>query len=166
MGKTADASPFETEKRKGKGKTKGAGAKKKLKKLAAGNVELEVTTQPPAEQEPPLPLPTVHNIDESGQGEEAGPRKKRGRTETSSAKAEGSSSRPEAWDPALLFGPDPISVRDSILDNSNAKVSAQVAHGLAFAACLPEDMKQWAGTQSGPVFRHITRDLMMVMFLS
>jgi hypothetical protein len=49
------------------------------------------------------------------------------------------------------------------LDDSNAEVSAQVAHGLAFAACLPEDMKQWAGTQSGPVFRHITRGLMMVM---
>jgi multidrug efflux pump subunit AcrB len=43
------------------------------------------------------------------------------------------------------------------LDNSNADVSAQVARGLAFAACLPEDMKQWAGTQPGPAFRQITQ---------
>uniref|UniRef100_A0A2N9EWM0 Uncharacterized protein n=1 Tax=Fagus sylvatica TaxID=28930 RepID=A0A2N9EWM0_FAGSY len=64
-------------------------------------------------------------------------------------------------DPALLFGPNPISIRDTILDNCNADVSAQVAHGLAFAACLPEDMKQWAGNQPGPVFRQITRGLMM-----
>ena len=153
-------------KRKGKGKTKGVGAEKKLKKPAAGNVEPEVTIQPPVEQEPPLPPPMVHNVDESDQGEKAGPQKKRSRTETSFAKAEGSSSRPEAWDPALLLSLDSIFVRDSILDDSNAEVSAQVAHGLAFAACLPRDMKQWAGTQSGPVFCHITWGLMMVMFLS
>jgi hypothetical protein len=166
MGRTIDASPSETRKRKGKGKTKGVGAEKKLKKLAAGNVEPEVTIQPPTEQEPPLPPPMVHNVDESNQGEKAGPRKKRSRTETSSAKAEGSSSRPEAWDPALLLSPDSIYVRDSILDDSNAEVSAQVAHGLAFAACLPGDMKQWADTQSELVFCHITQGLMMVMFLS
>ena len=122
----------------------------------------KVSIQIPTEQEPLLPPLTVNDLDEPDQGEELQPRKKRGRIEASSVQAEGSSSRPEAWDPALLFDPDPISVWDTILDDSNAEVSAQVAHGLAFATCLPGDMKQWAGTQSGPVFRHITRGLMMV----
>jgi hypothetical protein len=163
MGKTANASPSEKRKGKGKGKSKGAEAGKKLKKPMTDASVPEVPPQIPAEQEPPLPPPMVHEIDEPDQGEDLQPRKKRGRTETSSIRAEGSSSRPEAWDPALLLDPDPISIRDTILDDSNAEVSAQVAHGLAFAACLPEDMKQWAGTQSGPVFHHITRGLMMVM---
>uniref|UniRef100_A0A2N9HBU1 Uncharacterized protein n=1 Tax=Fagus sylvatica TaxID=28930 RepID=A0A2N9HBU1_FAGSY len=100
MGKTADASSSKKGKGKGKGKTKGAGAGKKLKKPPASTVEPETTTQPSAEQEPPLPPPTT-------------------------------------------------------------EVLAQVVHGLAFAACLPEDMKQWASRQSGPVFHHITRGLMM-----
>ena len=166
MGKTVDVSPSETVKGRRKGKSKGARAGKKLKKPATDTMEPEITTQPSAEQEPPLPPPTVHNIDESDQGEETSPQKKRGRTKPSSIPAEGSSSRSEAWDPALLLGQNPISVWDTILDDSKTEVSAQVAHGLAFAACLPEDMKQWAGKQSGPVFRHITRNLMMIMFLS
>uniref|UniRef100_A0A2N9J0J8 Uncharacterized protein n=1 Tax=Fagus sylvatica TaxID=28930 RepID=A0A2N9J0J8_FAGSY len=161
MGKTADASPSEKGKGKGKGKNKGAGVGKKLKKPMTDALVPEVTIQPPAEQEPPFPPPTVHDLDESNQGEELQPRKKRGSTETFSIPAEGSSSHFEAWDLALLFGPDPISVRDTILDDSKTEVSAQVAHGLAFAACLPKDIKQWVGRQSGLVFRHITRGLMM-----
>jgi hypothetical protein len=163
IGKTADASSSEKAKGKGKGRTKGAGVGKKLKKPITDAPVPEVIVQPQTKQEPPLPPPEVYDLNEPDRGEELEPRKKRGRTETSSIPAEGSSSHFEAWDPALLLGPNPISVQDSVLDESNPEVSAQVAHGLAFAACLPEDMKQWAGMQSGPVFCHITRGLMMVM---
>uniref|UniRef100_A0A2N9HFB0 Uncharacterized protein n=1 Tax=Fagus sylvatica TaxID=28930 RepID=A0A2N9HFB0_FAGSY len=162
MGKTADASSSTKAKGRGKGKGKEVGVKRKLKKPSEEAPLPEATVQPIPEPEP-VPAPSkVHVLEASDQGEEElRPRKKRGRTEPSSIPAEGPSSHSEAWDPALLFGKNPISVRDSILDNSNTDVSAQVARGLAFAACLPEDMKQWAGTQPGPAFRQITRGLMM-----
>jgi hypothetical protein len=70
MGKTADASPFEKGKGKGKGKNKGAGVGKKLKKQMIDALVPKVTIQPPAEQEPPFPSSTVHDLDESNQGEE------------------------------------------------------------------------------------------------
>jgi hypothetical protein len=166
MGKTADASSSTKAKGRGKGKGKEVGVKRKLKKPSEEAPLPEATVQPIPEPEP-VPAPSkVHVLEASDQGEEElRPRKKRGRTEPSSIPAEGPSSHSEAWDPALLFGKNPISVRDSILDNSNTDVSAQVARGLAFAACLPEDMKQWAGTQPGPAFRQITRGLMMVIAL-
>ena len=163
MGKTADASSPWKAKGKGKGKSKDAGLKKKPKKLTEKAPIPETTIHPIPEQEPVLASLKVHVLEDSDQEEELRPRKKRGRTEPSSIPAEGPSSHSKAWDPALLFGPNPISVRDTILDNSNTDVSAQVAHGLAFAACLPGDMKQWAGTQPGPAFRQITRALMMVI---
>lgn len=65
MGKTADASSSKKGKGKGRDKTKGAGAGKKLKKPPTSTVKPETTTQPFAKQEPPLPPPMVHNIDES-----------------------------------------------------------------------------------------------------
>ena len=162
MGKTADASSSGKTKGRGKGKNKGTGAEKKLKKPIEDAPILEVTTLPPTEQESLLPPPKVHDLEESDQVEELRPRKKRGRIEPSAIPAEGPSSHSEAWDPALLFGPNPISIQDTILDDSNTDVSAQVAHGLTFAACLPGDMKQCAGTQPGLVFCHITRGLVMV----
>ena len=96
MGKTADASSSEKAKGKRRGKSKGAGAGKKLKKPMTDTSVLEVPPQIPAEQEPPLPPPMIHEVDEPNQGEDLQPRKKRGRTETSSTRAKGSSSRPEA----------------------------------------------------------------------
>jgi hypothetical protein len=59
-------------------------------------VEPEITTQSLAEQEPLLPPPTVHSLDEPNQRKEMSPRKKRGRTETSSIPVEGFSSQVEA----------------------------------------------------------------------
>uniref|UniRef100_A0A2N9HG01 Uncharacterized protein n=1 Tax=Fagus sylvatica TaxID=28930 RepID=A0A2N9HG01_FAGSY len=52
-------------------------------------------------------------------------------------------------------------LRDSIMDNPDNEVSGQIARGLAFATCLPEDMKKWAGTQPGPAFRQVTKNLIM-----
>ena len=163
MGKTADASSSTKAKGKGKGKSKDAGTKKKLKKPTEEASIPDTTVHPTPEQEPIPAPPKVHVLEDSDQEEELRPRKKRGRTEPSSIPIEGPSSHSEAWDPALLFGPNPISIRDTILDNSNTDVSTQVAYDLTFAACLPEDMKQWAGTQPGSVFRQITRGLMMVI---
>jgi hypothetical protein len=166
MGKTADASSSSKAKGKGKGKGKDVGVKKVLKKLPEEAPIPEVTIQPIPEPEPVPEPPKVHVLEDSDKEEGLRLRKKRGRTEPSSILVEGPSSHSEAWDPALLFGPNPISVRDTVLDDSNADISAQVAHGLAFAACLPGDMKQWAGTQPGPAFRQITQGLIMVIILS
>uniref|UniRef100_A0A2N9I1G6 Uncharacterized protein n=1 Tax=Fagus sylvatica TaxID=28930 RepID=A0A2N9I1G6_FAGSY len=52
-------------------------------------------------------------------------------------------------------------LQDSIMDNPDNEVSGQIARGLAFATCLPKDMNKWAGTQPGPAFRHITKNLIM-----
>ena len=164
MGKPADASPSGKAKGKGKGRTKGSEAEKKLKKPMADAPMSKVSIQPSTEQESSLPPPMVQDLSEPDREEELQPRKKIGRTEPSSILAKGPSSHSEAWDPTLLFGPNPISIQDTILDNSNNEASAQVAHGLAFAACLPEDMEQWAETQPGAVFRDITRGLMMVTY--
>ncbi len=166
MGKTADASSSSKAKGKGKGKGKDVGVKKVLKKLPEEAPIPEVTIQPIPEPEPVPEPPKVHVLEDSDKEEGLRLRKKRGRTEPSSILVEWPSSHSEAWDPALLFGPNPISVRDTVLDDSNADISAQVAHGLAFAACLPGDMKQWAGTQPGPAFRQITQGLIMVIILS
>jgi hypothetical protein len=164
MGKTADAGPSKKAKDKGKGKRKGPEVPKIPKKLLEEASTTESVSHPTPEQGPVSEPPKVHVLEDSEQEEELQPRKKRGRTKQPAIPVEGPSSHAVAWDPALLFGQHPISVRDTILDNSNADMSAQVAHGLAFAACLPEDMKQWAGTQPGPAFRQITRGLMMVRF--
>jgi hypothetical protein len=162
MGKPADASSSKKVKGKGRGKSKGTEAPKIPKKLPEEASTTESVSPPIPEQEPASEPAKVHVLEDSEQEEELQPRKKRGRTEPPTIPVEGPSSHALAWDPALLFGQHPISVRDSIMDNSDIDVSAQVARGLAFAACLPEDMKKWAGTQPGPAFRQITRNLMMV----
>uniref|UniRef100_A0A2N9ID30 Uncharacterized protein n=1 Tax=Fagus sylvatica TaxID=28930 RepID=A0A2N9ID30_FAGSY len=161
MGKTADAGSSKKAKDKGKGKRKGPEVPKIPKKLPEETSTTESVSHPTPKQGPVSEPPKVHILEDSEQEEELQPRKKRGRTEQPAIPVEGPSLHAVAWDPALLFGQHPISVRDIILDNSNADVSAQVARGLAFAACLPEDMKQWAGTQPSPAFRQITRGLMM-----
>ena len=166
MGKTADASSSTKAKGRGKQKGKDIGPKKKLGNLPKEAPIPEATPQPIPESEPVPELPNIHILEDSEQEEELRPRKKRGRAEPSSIPSEGPSSHSKAWDPALLFWPNPISIQDSILDDSNTDISAQATHGLAFAACLPEDMKKWVGTQPGPAFRQITRGLMMVRFSS
>jgi hypothetical protein len=162
MGKTADVGPSKKRKSQAKGKGKKTGAPKKRKKLPKDTPVTETTSVPVSEQEA-VPSPqVVHIVMESEQEEELQPQQKEGRTEPSSIPAEGPSSHHAAWDPALLFVPNPISVRDTILDHSDADASARVAHGLSFAACLPEDMKRWANTQPGTAFRQMTHGLMMV----
>ena len=75
---------------------------------------------------------------------------------------EGTSSSFEAWVPNLLFGDGPISVHDTVLDEMETELSAHVAHGLARVACLLGDMNQWDSMNSGQIFRHVTRGMMMV----
>jgi hypothetical protein len=160
MGKATNGSSSGTSKGKGKGRGKGAG--KKSKKAMSESSTSEQVTQATTTQESPLPLPIVHEIDESDHGEDLAPPSKRGRTEGPSMPAEGTSSGFEAWVPNLLFGDGPISVHDTVLDESETELSAHVAHGLARAACLPGDMNQWDSMNSGQIFRHITRGMMMV----
>jgi hypothetical protein len=169
MGKTADAGPSKKRKSQAKGKGKETGAPKKRKKFPKDTPIPETVSAPVAEQRttpPPqatAPSPqAIHVIVESEQEEAQQSHQKEGRAEPSSIPAEGPSSHRAAWDPALLFGPNPISVRDTILNHSDVDASARVAHGLSFAACLPEDMKRWASTQPGDAFRQMTHGLMMV----
>uniref|UniRef100_A0A2N9IJS9 Dirigent protein n=1 Tax=Fagus sylvatica TaxID=28930 RepID=A0A2N9IJS9_FAGSY len=75
--------------------------------------------------------------------------------------AEGASASFEPWVPRLLFGDGPISIHDTVLDETETELSAHVAHGLARAACLPGDMNQWDGMSSAQIFRHGTRGMMM-----
>ncbi len=80
--------------------------------------------------------------------------------------AEETSSSFEAWVPRLLFGDGPISIHDTVLDETETELSAHVAHGLARATCLPGDMNQWDSMNSEQIFRHVTRGMMMVTFFS
>uniref|UniRef100_A0A2N9HBG6 Uncharacterized protein n=1 Tax=Fagus sylvatica TaxID=28930 RepID=A0A2N9HBG6_FAGSY len=168
MGKTADAGPSKKRKSQVKGKGKETSIPKKRKKLPKDTPVPETVSVPVAEQQTaPSPQATapspqaIHVIVESEQEEELQSHQKEGRAEPSSIPAEGPSSHHAAWDPALLFGPNPISIRDTILNHSDVDASARVAHGLSFAACLPEDMKRWASTQPGDAFRQMTHGLMM-----
>uniref|UniRef100_A0A2N9G9N8 Uncharacterized protein n=1 Tax=Fagus sylvatica TaxID=28930 RepID=A0A2N9G9N8_FAGSY len=168
MGKTADAGPSKKRKSQAKGKGKETSVPKKRKKLPKDTPVPETVSVPVAEQQTaPSPQATapspqaIHVIVESEQEEELQSHQKEGRAEPSSIPAEGPSSHHAAWDPALLFGPNPISIRDTILNHSDVDASARVAHGLSFAACLPEDMKRWASTQPGDAFRQMTHGLMM-----
>jgi hypothetical protein len=169
MGKTVDAGPSKKRKSQAKGKGKETDAPKKRKKFPKDTPIPETVSAPVAEQRttpPPqatAPSPqAIHVIVESEQEEAQQSHQKEGKAEPSSIPAEGPSSHHAAWDPALLFGPNPISVRDTILNHSDVDASARVAHGLSFAACLPEDMKRWASTQPGDAFRQMTHGLMMV----
>jgi hypothetical protein len=175
MGKTIGRSPSEAAKGKGESKNKGAGAGKKSKKLVTDTPVPEQIIQATVNQEPPQPLPIIHDIDESDHGEGLAPRRTRGRSEGPSILAEGrtdespsipvegTSSNFEAWVPELLFGDGPIFVQDTVLDESESDLSAHVAHSLARVACLPGDMNLWDSMNSGRIFRHVTRGMMMVI---
>jgi hypothetical protein len=162
MGKRSTVIPSKKAKDKGKGKRKAPEAPKILKRPLEEISITESESQPISERVP-SPEPARDQIsEEPEQEEELQPRKKRGRNEPPTIPTEGPSSHVSAWDPALLFGEHPITVQDSIMDNPDNEVSGQIARGLAFATCLPKDMNKWAGTQPGPAFRHITKNLIMV----
>ena len=162
MGKPATVVPSRKAKDKGKGKRKSPEAPKIPERHPEEISITETASQHTPEQEPVSEPAKVHTVEEPEREEERQPRQKRGRTEPPTISVEGPSSYALAWDPALLFGQHPISVQDTIMDNPDSDVSGQIARGLAFAACLPEDMKRWAGIQPGPAFRQITKNLMLV----
>jgi hypothetical protein len=162
MGKRFAAIPSKKTKDKGKGKRKDPEAPKILKRHLEEISTTEFDSQPIPEQIPSPETAKVQISEEPEQEEELQPHKKRGRNEPPTIPMEGPSSHALAWDPALLFGQHPITVQDSIMDNPNNEISGQIARGLAFATCLPEDMKKWAGTQPGPAFRQVTKNLIMV----
>jgi hypothetical protein len=73
MGKTTVGTPSEATKGKGKGKNKGARAGKKQKKTVTETPAPEQTTQATVIQEPPQPLPIIHDLDNSDHREELAP---------------------------------------------------------------------------------------------
>jgi hypothetical protein len=162
MGKRSAAIPSKKTTDKGKGKRKAPEASKIMKKPLE-EIPITKSESRPIPERVPSPEPAKDQIsEEPEQEEELQPCKKKGRNIPPMIPPEGPSSHALAWDPALLFGEHPITVRDSIMDNPDNEVSGQIARGLAFATCLPEDMKKWAGTQPGPAFRHVTKNLIMV----
>ena len=161
IGKTAGGSPSGAEKGKGKGK----GAGKKGKKPISEAIEPELITPSSADQEPPIPLPVVHELDKSDQGEGLVFKRKRTRSESTSMPAQETSPQFEAWVPDLMYEEGPISIRDIILDNSEIEISAKVAHELSRTSCLPMDMKVWDSMHSRQIFRHLSRGLMLVSVL-
>jgi hypothetical protein len=159
MARGTGGSSSGTAKTKGRGRGKGAGKKsQKVVSDSSSSEQAAETTIP----EPPRPLPVVHEIEESDHGEDLAPPKKKGRSEAPPMPTEGASASFEPWVPRLLFGDGPISVHDTVLDETEPELSAHVAHGLARAACLPGDMNQWDSMNSAQIFRHGTRGLMMV----
>uniref|UniRef100_A0A2N9EP46 Uncharacterized protein n=1 Tax=Fagus sylvatica TaxID=28930 RepID=A0A2N9EP46_FAGSY len=159
MGKRSTVIPSRKAKDKGKGKRKAPEAPKILKRPLE-EISITESEGQPIPERVPSPEPARGQIsEEPEQEEELQPRKKKGRNEPPMIPTEGPSSHVSAWDPALLFGEHPITVQDSIMDNPDNEVSGQIARGLAFATCLPKDMNKWAGTQPGPAFRHITKNL-------
>uniref|UniRef100_A0A2N9F3X7 Uncharacterized protein n=1 Tax=Fagus sylvatica TaxID=28930 RepID=A0A2N9F3X7_FAGSY len=158
MGRAAGGSSSGAAKGKGKGRGKGAG--KKGTKATSESSSSEQTAQV-APEKLPSPLPIVHEIEESDHGEDLAPPQKKRRSEVPSMPAEGASASFEPWVPRLLFGDGPISIHDTVLDETETELSAHVAHGLARAACLPGDMNQWDGMSSAQIFRHGTRGMMM-----
>ncbi len=161
IGKTAGGSPSGA----GKGKGKGKGAGKKGKKPISEAIEPELITPSSADQEPPRSLPMVHELDKLDQGEGLVCKRKRTRSESTSMPAQETSPQFEAWVPDLMYEEGPISIRDTILDNSEIEISAKVAHELSRASCLPMDMKLWDSMHSGQIFRHLSRGLMLVSAL-
>ena len=83
---------------------------KKGRKPAVEVIEPELHLPSSADQEPPSPLPVVHELDDSDHGEGLVFKRKRARAETSSMLAKGTSSEFVAWAPELLFGPGLISI--------------------------------------------------------
>jgi hypothetical protein len=153
MGKTARGSPSEA----GKGKGKGKGAGKKGKKPISQAIEPELTTPSLVDPEPPRPLPVVHELDDSDQGEGLVFKRKMARSESTSMPTQETSPQFEAWVPDLMYGDGPISAKDTLLDNSEIEISAKEAH--------EADMKMWDSMHFGQIFRHLFRGLMLVSVL-
>ena len=115
-------------------------------------------------REEPTQLPQVVELDEPAVVAEQLPKVKRARTEVEAYEHPGPSSTGEVWAPELRAGTRLITTKDSLLGTNNADLSAQIAHGLGAAVCLPEHIGTWNVMPSSKAFRHIARGLFTVSF--
>lgn len=101
-------------------------------------------------------------LDEPEEVVEPAPRPKRARVMVEPTQHLGSSYSNDIWAPKIMLGSDPLLVHHTVLDTSNVKLSAKVAHSLIGAACLLGGIQAWEAMFSGQIFRHISRGLVLV----
>ena len=166
MSKTATESPSDARKSKGKSKAKGVGQGKKGRKPISQVIAHEQSTSSAdsgsAAHKPQRQMPIIREIVESDHGEDLAPKRKRGQLQSITEPASGTFSHAQAWNPELLLGIGPISVQDTILENTKIEILAKVTHGLSQAACLPKDMKVSDPMHFGQIFCYISRGLMII----
>uniref|UniRef100_A0A2N9H5F3 Uncharacterized protein n=1 Tax=Fagus sylvatica TaxID=28930 RepID=A0A2N9H5F3_FAGSY len=150
---------------KGKGKAKqGAQAKKPKRAIFEvitpnqASLNADSGSAVPEEQTQP---PQVVELDEPEKVAEPAPRPKRARVMVEPTQHLGSLSSDDIWAPKIMLGPDPLSVHHTVLDTSDVKLSAKVAHALIGAVCLPGGIQAWEAMFSGQIFRHISRGLVL-----
>ena len=111
-------------------------------------------------------LPQIVEDVEDEPSELEGRRPKRLRRVAEQAEALGPSSRGEAWVPKITVHGQPVTTEHTVFETMDIDFSAWVAHALTRATCLPGDYGVWEQMPSGSLFRHISRELVIVSSLS
>jgi hypothetical protein len=97
-------------------------------------------TDSAAQEELTRPTPVV-DLDKPDVVTEPPLRAKRAQTEAEAPESPRPSSSAEVWVSELTVGRRPITAQDSVLDPSDAKHAAKVAHALSVAICPPRDIQ-------------------------
>jgi hypothetical protein len=111
-------------------------------------------------------LPQIEEEIESEQDEGLVRRSKKPKLTTEPAVPLGSSESPEVWAPKMTVAGDPITTAHTVFETTDVEFSARVAQAITRASCLPGDSQIWDNMSSGKIFRHISRSLVMVSFLT